>query len=624
MPNSTEIHGDQKNITVFGISGPWLVALIAVIFIGVVALVAVMSGLLSTDQSATTTPQTSTQTKIVTEVVTQVVNIQATPEVKSEPALEPTVVVQPYRGETDKIEEKALSFADSTRIVSESITTTESGDYEVVLKEPEDELDPVVYAAELKQLSADVEVSVEIIPIPDLSQADVPTPHRVETLQTMLIEVDGVDNADTQSANLSFTLSELQIGDSDPSSVVMWRFDKLWKDLPTEYIGFVDGVHEYVAETPGFSLFAITKETPEALEPIVEAEVATTESAPVIQPTETPVPPSDTSSTTSSQPQEATQSQQPSATPIPEVLPTPTELPERKPKAEPTTESNDPAEPKATEVPTLSPSPAPVPTVQPTPVPTPQPKNIAFEPGEVQDQTSGEFFKLENFRILNINELRDSISATVDWGDGNPTQGVYIDPYSGLLQLTYTYSSGGYFYGRITIKTESAQPYVHSFTVAVNGNVVPTATLTPTIAVIDIATPTVSITGSSPTPTAVSATLLNGDVYLTWTDPSSGGPFIRSKFQIENGVEIGPQSYSGFGAVFLDKDWFSTGPQRIRIAVENLSGFGSWSEWSNQVTPKPRIVFKSGRDGNDEIYVMNSDGSGQTNLSNNSAGDLQP
>ena len=44
-------------------------------------------------------------------------------------------------------------------------------------------------------------------------------------------------------------------------------------------------------------------------------------------------------------------------------------------------------------------------------------------------------------------------------------------------------------------------------------------------------------------------------------------------------------------------------------------------------TPSPavsRIAFMSYRDGNFEIYVMNADGSDQTNLTNNSAGDLNP
>jgi Tol biopolymer transport system component len=40
--------------------------------------------------------------------------------------------------------------------------------------------------------------------------------------------------------------------------------------------------------------------------------------------------------------------------------------------------------------------------------------------------------------------------------------------------------------------------------------------------------------------------------------------------------------------------------------------------------PTGRIAFTSGRDGNGEIYVMNADGSGQTNLTNNPAVDDEP
>ena len=37
-----------------------------------------------------------------------------------------------------------------------------------------------------------------------------------------------------------------------------------------------------------------------------------------------------------------------------------------------------------------------------------------------------------------------------------------------------------------------------------------------------------------------------------------------------------------------------------------------------------KIAFTSNRDGNREIYVMNDDGSGQANLTNNPADDSQP
>jgi hypothetical protein len=39
MPDSTEIKGDQKNTTVFGFSAPWVVALTAVILIGIVGVI---------------------------------------------------------------------------------------------------------------------------------------------------------------------------------------------------------------------------------------------------------------------------------------------------------------------------------------------------------------------------------------------------------------------------------------------------------------------------------------------------------------------------------------------------------------------------------------------------------
>ena len=45
------------------------------------------------------------------------------------------------------------------------------------------------------------------------------------------------------------------------------------------------------------------------------------------------------------------------------------------------------------------------------------------------------------------------------------------------------------------------------------------------------------------------------------------------------------------------------------------------ADWSPDGT---KIAFTSLRDGNEEIYVMNSNGSGQTNLSNNAASDVAP
>ena len=52
-----------------------------------------------------------------------------------------------------------------------------------------------------------------------------------------------------------------------------------------------------------------------------------------------------------------------------------------------------------------------------------------------------------------------------------------------------------------------------------------------------------------------------------------------------------------------------------------LTDWGSSASFSADGS---KIAFISGRDGNDEIYVMKSDGSGQANLTNNARGDYFP
>src|SRR2546421_241892 len=55
----------------------------------------------------------------------------------------------------------------------------------------------------------------------------------------------------------------------------------------------------------------------------------------------------------------------------------------------------------------------------------------------------------------------------------------------------------------------------------------------------------------------------------------------------------------------------------------NAVGLGN--DWAPAWSPDgSKIAFISGRDGNDEIYVMKSDGSGQANLTNNARGDYFP
>lgn len=55
--------------------------------------------------------------------------------------------------------------------------------------------------------------------------------------------------------------------------------------------------------------------------------------------------------------------------------------------------------------------------------------------------------------------------------------------------------------------------------------------------------------------------------------------------------------------------------------LSNNPAFDEAPAWSPDGT---QIVFTSDRDGNQEIHVMDADGSGETNLTNNPAGDTAP
>ena len=63
----------------------------------------------------------------------------------------------------------------------------------------------------------------------------------------------------------------------------------------------------------------------------------------------------------------------------------------------------------------------------------------------------------------------------------------------------------------------------------------------------------------------------------------------------------------------------SDGLNQTRLTDNDSSD--AWLAWS----PDGRqIAFTSGRDGNEEIYVMSPDGSNQTNLTNNPADESYP
>ena len=67
--------------------------------------------------------------------------------------------------------------------------------------------------------------------------------------------------------------------------------------------------------------------------------------------------------------------------------------------------------------------------------------------------------------------------------------------------------------------------------------------------------------------------------------------------------------------------WSATCACAVLALVSLIAGCGGGGGGGNG---GGKIAFTSFRDGNEEIYVMNSDGSGQANLTNNAAGDQFP
>jgi len=62
----------------------------------------------------------------------------------------------------------------------------------------------------------------------------------------------------------------------------------------------------------------------------------------------------------------------------------------------------------------------------------------------------------------------------------------------------------------------------------------------------------------------------------------------------------------------------------VMILSLSACGGGAPVGEEEELAPPSRIVFVSDRDGNNEIYVMDADGSNQQRLTNNPAGDSFP
>ena len=150
--------------------------------------------------------------------------------------------------------------------------------------------------------------------------------------------------------------------------------------------------------------------------------------------------------------------------------------------------------------------------------------------------------------------------------------------------------------------------------------VTPTPTPTPTVTVAPTATPTPTPT-PTPTSTSISApsapTGLNkSDVTqtsftLTWTavTGATGYKVYKDSVLYADNVTGTSKAITGLTAGTT---------YSMQVSAVNSAGESAKSTALSVVTAIPKdILFTSNRDGNEEIYVMNADGSNQTRITNN-------
>jgi PGF-pre-PGF domain-containing protein len=111
---------------------------------------------------------------------------------------------------------------------------------------------------------------------PSETPADVRDHEGVETMSVFRIEPTTFDSGDVETAEIRFETEMSAFSDAEsPEGVALYRYvNNRWRELPTTYEG--DGV--YVAETPGFSYFAVGG--PQSDVGVAEASLGAAEVAP--------------------------------------------------------------------------------------------------------------------------------------------------------------------------------------------------------------------------------------------------------------------------------------------------------------------------------------------------------
>ena len=333
----------------------------------------------------------------------------------------------------------------------------------------------------------------------------------------------------------------------------------------------------------------------------------------------------------------------PPSTPVAITTPTPAPTPTETPVPAPTPTPI----PEPTQIPTATPTPTPTPTATPTPTPTPRPtptpvpghtlyiNNAPVGAGQISlpvaygdvlvhslPQSNGTY--LPNALVtLQANPIL--AGSNVIWGG--------VDSQSGPL-VTVGMSSDKYIVliisPPVVLPTPTPAPVVTPTPVPTPTAVPtptptptppptpgPSATPTPVPTATPIPTPPptpvpgATATPVPPTPTPTPTPTLTPTPTPTSTPTPTPTPSLPASGKLVfNSFRDGNEEIYSMNA---------DGSSELRLTNNSSTDNGpGWSPGGSQ------IAFMSDRDGEGEIYVMNADGSGQTRLTDNSANDWGP
>ena len=267
---------------------------------------------------------------------------------------------------------------DAYEPVSVSLKPSANGN-ELEAPVPQEEAANLTHVARIRITSADPGQNAEVV-VKRLRKVDAPTPPQsVLVLRNIDITLSGIENSDQASGEIEFEVKSkwLQDQNLNAADVSLYRLHGEWSELPTKHMGQSVGAEDelyesYVAETPGFSVFAVgIRFEPPAAQPPMAAPAPTSTQTPVSRPTATVipataaiVPPAVTRTPTAMSAPTPTTTAAPAPTNIPTSTPMPTGTP--------------------TPTPTRRPTYTPTPRIPPTPTLPPTPSATSwFNKGEV-------------------------------------------------------------------------------------------------------------------------------------------------------------------------------------------------------------------------------------------------